>query len=326
MFHPDLRLLRSFAAIAEEASVTRAAERLHLTQPTVSGQIKELEQDLGFALFHRTTRSVTLTADGDRLLPIVRTILDRAETLRTEVETMQVARASHFRLGGAMYSMDFADRIALLDAFDAAHPAIRFTIDNRLQSSQLPDLMGERLDAAFLLGIPVQTLDQADPRDGNPGRIINETQYPDSLERVVLCARKIGLLVPQDSPLAAFATIPRNALAGREVAMLSGEHGHAFVDPIAGFLRENGATPIIPSEGNALAIERHAERHAMCAIGIGWFPVLPGLTYRPVEGMNFHMELAVVLGTGANAAARKFFAFAREWQAARSELPAQIAA
>ena len=49
MFHPDLRLLRCFAAIADTGSLTRAAQRLHLSQPTVSGQLRELEQALGFA-------------------------------------------------------------------------------------------------------------------------------------------------------------------------------------------------------------------------------------------------------------------------------------
>lgn len=318
MFHPDLRLLRSFAAVAEERSVTRAAERLHLTQPTVSGQIKELEADLGFVLFRRTTRSVTPTADAERLLPTVQAILGHAESLRSEVEAMQVARASHFRLGGAMYSMDFEDRNALVDAFSAVYPDIRFTIDNRLQSAQLPDLMSGQLDASFMLGVAVAALDPP----GEHGQIVNEVQYPETLARVLLRRRRIGLLVPCGSSLAAHSRIPREALAGREIAMLSVEHGHAFVDPIAAFLRECGARPVTPSEGNALAIERHAGRHGMCAIGIGWFPVLPELTFREVEGMRFHLDLAVVLGADANLAARRFFAFAQAWQNARQPIAA----
>lgn len=318
MFHPDLRLLRSFAAVADELSVTRAAERLHLTQPTVSGQIKELEQELGFALFHRTTRSVTPTAEAERLLPIVRKILGEAEHLRAEVDAMQVARASHFRLGGAMYSMDFDDRNALVDAFAAAHPAIRFTVDNRLQSAQLPDLISGKLDASFMLAVPVATLDPP----GEQGLIVNEVQFPDSLEHLLLRRRRIGLLVPEGSPLAAHETIPRAALAEAEIAMLSTEHGHAFVDPIADFLRACGARLTIPAEGNALAIERYAGRNGMCAIGIGWFPVVPGLTFRHVEGMDFHLDLSVVLGAAPNLAARRFFTFARNWQAAREPIAA----
>lgn len=259
-------------------------------------------------------------------LPIVRSILSQAEALRTEVDAMQTARASHFRLGGAMYSMDFDDRIALVDAFTAAHPNIHFTIDNRLQSAQLPDLMGERLDAAFLLGVPVRMLDQADVRSGDPGQIINETQHPDNLDRVVLSRRQIGMLVPQHSPLAQSQTIPQDALAGCQIAMLSNEHGHEFLDPIAGFLRDCGATTLTPAEGNALAVERYAERHEVCALGIGWFPVLPGLVFHLVEGMEFHMEFAVVLGTGANPAARLFFDFARKWQRKRENASARFAA
>jgi hypothetical protein len=55
------------------------------------------------------------------------------------------------------------------------------------------------------------------------------------------------------------------------------------------------------------------------AIGIGWFPTLDGLVFKMVEGMDFHMELAVVLGTAPNKAARRFFEFAQRWQALREE-------
>ncbi|HEX7742987.1 MAG TPA: hypothetical protein VF442_11240, partial [Sphingobium sp.] len=57
-------------------------------------------------------------------------------------------------------------------------------------------------------------------------------------------------------------------------------------------------------------------------LGIGWFPVAPGLVARPVEGMDFSLDFSVVLGIGANRAAQQFFAFAKKWQAARENLRA----
>lgn len=318
MFHPDLRLLRCFAAIADTGSVTRAAERLHLSQPTVSGQIRELEQALGFALFHRTSRSVVLTPQGGRLLPHVQAVLAQTERVRREVEDIRVEDTRQFRLGAAMYSMDIAERLELLDAYAEAAPDYRLTIDSRLQSDQIPDLVDERLDAALLLGIASPAWTHK-PATTKPGAIVNEIVYPDSLRRVVLRRRPIGLRVPRGSALADFAVIPQAALAGQRIATLSIEHGHAIVDPIDGFLRAAGAVPVSHSEGNALAIERHAERHGISAVGIGWFPTPPGLVHRSVAGMDFHLDFSLVLGAGANRAAQHFFEFAGRWQAMRAD-------
>lgn len=321
MFHLDLKLLRSFNAVATELSVTRAAQRLNLTQPTVSGQLKELEQALGFSLFHRTSRRVSLTEQGERLLPMVQSLLSRAEDVRHEVEAMQHASKTRFRLGAPMYSMDFADRIELLEAFGPAMPGYRFVIDNRLQSALVPDLLNDRLDAALLLGLAVPS-NPADARERyvNAGYIANEIQYPDTLDRVVFRRRQIGLLVPEDSEFAQMDVIARDALRGWRIAMLGAEHGEQVIDPMANFLVSNGAMPISLPEGNALAVERYAQRNNICAIGIGWFPTPSGLVRRKVEGFDFHLDYSLVLGSGANSAARRFFEFARQWQAAREEL------
>ncbi len=264
MHHLDLKLLRSFAAVARESSVTRAAERLHLTQPTVSGQIKELEQILGFLLFHRTSRSVTLTEQGARLLPKVEALLEGADEVRRDAEEMQHATVTQFRLGAAMYTMDFTDRIELLDAFAAARPEIRHTIDNRLQSDQIRDLLTDRLDAALLLGIAADVAPGEFTRDVPTGHIVNEVQYPDVLERVLLCRRKIGVLVPEASDLAAMDVIPGEALAGRRIAMLSGEHGDAFINPMVSFMLSHGPTrvrSIGSSSGWRSNVEEAVQRH-----------------------------------------------------------------
>ena len=318
MLHLDFKLLRSFAAVASERSVTRAAERLNLTQPTVSGQIKELEQALGFLLFHRTSRKVSLSDEGRRLLPKVESLLAMAEDVRHEAEAMQDAAARHFRLGAAMYTMDFADRAALLASFGAAWPQIGYEIINRLQTDQVRDLLTDRLDAGLLLGIAADVPTARFTQDQRTARIVNEIQYPTCLDRVVLSRRPIGLLVPDASDIASHGVIPREALAGQHIAMLGPEHGNAVIDPLVTFATESGAALQFPVEGNALAVERHALHNNICAIGIGWFPTPGGMVWRAVEGLDLHLEFALVLGTAANKAARQFFEFARVWQDARA--------
>ncbi|MFI6933466.1 LysR family transcriptional regulator [Streptomyces sp. NPDC050287] len=79
--HVDPRLLRAFLAVAEELHFTRAAARLYVAQQALSRDIRRLERELGAELFVRTTRQVTLTADGERLVPYARRVLDAQEAL-----------------------------------------------------------------------------------------------------------------------------------------------------------------------------------------------------------------------------------------------------
>jgi DNA-binding transcriptional LysR family regulator len=315
MVHLDLKLLRSFVAVAADCSVTRAAQRLNLTQPTVSGQLKELEQELGFVLFHRSTRSVVLSERGERLLPFAQKILDDTEILRAEIEALQAAKSNAFRIGAAMYTLEFEERAELVEAFAQVAPQSRLLIDNRLQHVQVQDLLAGKLDAALLLGIATKiSISDRDLRLIEQGEIINEITYPDSLERIVLGTRRIGMLVPMGSILAQFEKIPPEALNGIEIAMLGKEHGGAFINPIADFFRQCGATLVDLPEGNALAVERHATRNNICALCIGWFPTSPSMAFRHVIGLEEVLEFALVLGTAPNKAARGFFEFARRRQ------------
>ncbi len=65
-----LQGLRAFVSVAREGSVSRAAERLHLTQPAVSLKLKQLQDDLGLRLFRRKPQGLVLSADGHNLLPV----------------------------------------------------------------------------------------------------------------------------------------------------------------------------------------------------------------------------------------------------------------
>ncbi|BFO22018.1 hypothetical protein SHKM778_84060 [Streptomyces sp. KM77-8] len=79
--HIDPRLLRAFVTVAEELHFTRAAARLFVAQQALSRDVRRLERELGGELFLRTTRQVALTADGERLLPYARTVLQAQDDL-----------------------------------------------------------------------------------------------------------------------------------------------------------------------------------------------------------------------------------------------------
>lgn len=95
----QLRHIRAFAAVAEEASFARASEKLHVSQPALSQTIIQMEDTLGFALFERTTRSVTLTASGERLLPRACMLLMALEAFHRDARSERVALNNELRVG-----------------------------------------------------------------------------------------------------------------------------------------------------------------------------------------------------------------------------------
>ncbi|QPF84487.1 LysR family transcriptional regulator [Bradyrhizobium genosp. L] len=142
----DLELLRSFVSVVDAGGFTRAGERVHRTQSTVSQQIKRLEEDVGQPLLIRNGKDVTPTEAGERLLSYARRLLALAEEARDVVS--QPGNQGAIRLG---VNEDFAAfRLArLLAAFSRAHPELRLDVRTD-QSTQLRrDLERGELDLAL---------------------------------------------------------------------------------------------------------------------------------------------------------------------------------
>ena len=97
----ELRVLKYFVAVAREESMTRAAEILHVTQPTLSKQIKDLEEELGKKLFARTNYSVKLTAEGEILYKRAMDILSLASDTVEELKAMTEATGGNVNIGAA---------------------------------------------------------------------------------------------------------------------------------------------------------------------------------------------------------------------------------
>ena len=133
----DLVALRSFVTVVEEASFSRAAERLHVAQPAVSQQVRRLERQLGAALLRRSTRRVDLTPAGERLLPRARSILADVERAAAEVGLVE---------GG------LAGRVAVGFVGTATYdllPRVARTVRAQLPEVEL-ELHGERLSPALV--------------------------------------------------------------------------------------------------------------------------------------------------------------------------------
>lgn len=95
----DIRLLRYFSVVAEENNMSRAAQRLFMSQPPLSRHIRQLEERLGMTLFVRHTRGLTLTEDGLRVLEIVRPVLTMYEETCATLSQLAQAGEHSLRLG-----------------------------------------------------------------------------------------------------------------------------------------------------------------------------------------------------------------------------------
>ena len=142
----DLELLRSFVSVVDSGGFTRAGERVHRTQSTVSQQIKRLEDDVGQPLLNRNGKDVTPTEAGERLLSYARRLLALAEEARDVVARPESEGA--VRLG---VPEDFAAyRLAkLLAAFSRSHPGLRLDVRADQSTYLKRDLERGELDLAL---------------------------------------------------------------------------------------------------------------------------------------------------------------------------------
>src|ERR1700733_1936711 len=143
----DLELLRSFVSVVDARGFTRAGERVHRTQSTVSQQIKRLEDDVGQPLLNRSGKNVTPTEAGERLLSYARRLLSLAEEARDVMA--RPGREGAVRLG---IPEDFAAyRLTkLLAAFSRSHPGLRLDVRADQSVYLRRDLERGELDLALL--------------------------------------------------------------------------------------------------------------------------------------------------------------------------------
>jgi DNA-binding transcriptional LysR family regulator len=189
----DLRQLATFVAVAEEASFTRASDRLHVVQSAVSAGVRKLERDLGAMLFDRSTHSVELTDAGRALLPEARATLAAAQAARDAVDEVRGGVRGTVVLGTMQaQGMRAVDLAGVLAAFRAEHPAVEVKVLHAGGSSAMArEVADGRMDLAFV----------ALPGKGPPG-----------IELRPLASEPILLAVPAGHPLAESADIEIAAL------------------------------------------------------------------------------------------------------------------
>jgi DNA-binding transcriptional LysR family regulator len=260
----ELRHLRSFLVVAEELNFTRAAARLHLAQQALSTQIQQLERELGVTLFVRTTRQVSLTSSGRKLLDQLPGAVSKVDSLLSEIAA-QANGAGQLTLGLLATSLlEFTPR--LLRTFAAERPNVSVTIRNVPFSDPSGGVRDGQCDAA-LVWEPFQARD-----------IECQALFED--ERVAVLAA--------DHPLAKLPRVPAELLAAEPFVWVDD------MDPVARdfwtLSEQRGGRPArvgarITGFEDLFAAVRAGQAVAASPSSIAGALPWPDLTIRPVEGL-----------------------------------------
>jgi len=239
----QLRHLKTFVAVASNLNITRAAERIHLAQSSVSEQIQALEADLNAALFDRTGRKLKLTEAGQRLLDHAHELLARADEARTAVAAAANTIAGTLAIGG-LETLCAGYLPPLLAYFGTEHPEVGL----QLRSAGSGDLRGGvrsgALDVSFVFGEPPDTPE---------------------LKHEVVAEEELVVALPAGHRLAGQVAAGPDDL--RNEPFLVTEQGCVYRQMFEAAFADNGARPRIAVElGSIAAIQKLVAEGAGCAL------------------------------------------------------------
>lgn len=271
----DLRHLRYFLAVAEEGHFGRAAARLNIVQPALSMQIKALEEELGGALFVRTSRRVELTDAGVLLQIEARRTLEQAEHTRLTVERALRGETGRVRVGFAGNAIFSGKLTADLRRFHQRYPDAELMIDEVGPQEQVEAILAGHLDIGYT------------PAHSN-------TVGPD------LAVRRIGdwemlVALPEDHALVAHDCLTIAMLAGQPLVLYEAHDVHEHLVML--LTQKLGSRCHIAwrarSTLSTLAI-------AATGLGLALVPAplqqvhIPGLVYRPLKEADLTANLVLI--------------------------------
>ncbi len=145
----ELYQLKTFVVVADEGNLTRAATRLHASQPAVSGHIKSLEEELDLTLFIRTSRGMELTPAGEKLRRKALAVLNAAEDLENSARDMRDELEGELHIG-LNTDPDFLRVTELVAEMSEHHPRLKLHLSQSSSGAILDDVKNRTLDAGFV--------------------------------------------------------------------------------------------------------------------------------------------------------------------------------
>jgi DNA-binding transcriptional LysR family regulator len=274
----ELRQLRYFVAVAEELHFRRAAERLHLSQPPLSQQIRQLEEEIGCRLLARSRRRVELTAAGEAFLRDARALLGELDGAVANAQRIDAGQTGRLRInfvGSALLSIV----PGIVQRFRAAGPNVEIELHERPTVEQQRAVRAGVTDVGFV----------RPPLDEDEELRVE----------VVMRERTVAAL-PVGHPLAALRRVPLRRLAAEPFVLFPRSQAPGFHDLVISSVAAAGAPPqVVQDAPEMLTII------GLVAAGIGVSVVpasvarlaLDGVTYRPIAGAP-RAELAAITRAG----------------------------
>jgi len=273
----DRKLLVPFLTAARTNSFTKAAAELGIAQPRLSLLIKQLEQQIGFALFLRTRRSIELTAEGRAILESASAVSRALEQLDEAIWELRGEARSRVRLGSPRYQIDIPERNNLFHRLTEKRPNLHIVIDPDRTAPSLDRLRSGKLDLVLATA----------PFDAS-----------DLVIKLFATGRAV-LAMPADDNLSKMSRIPIDALRGRSIAGYPNSIGQLYIDAWYGPLREAGAVIVESFEEHVGGLMLFAAQRRLPALVHLWSDqeALPlaheigDMVFRPFESSDLNLEV-----------------------------------
>jgi DNA-binding transcriptional LysR family regulator len=284
----ELRHLRYFVTLAEELHFGRAAQKLHISQPPLSMQIRALENELGVTLLNRTQRHVSLTQAGNALLGEARHILARVEQA-----VLMTKRAGRGEIGelaiGFISVADYNVLPVVLREFRRRFPLVNLTLRESTTDAQIRDLAAGRIDVGFMLPP------------------INEP----SLESVAILREPLIAALPEKHPLARKrGKLALEKLKDAPFILFPRPNAPGLYDDVVSCCRAAGFSPRVEQE----AIQMQTIVSLVSAeLGVALIPASltnlqrTGVTYKALQGGSPLTEVHLVWRRGDDLPALRVF-------------------
>jgi DNA-binding transcriptional LysR family regulator len=270
----DLRRLRYFVAVAETLHFGKAAARLHISQPPLSRQIQQLEQEIGALLLRRSKRHVELTDAGAHLLVDARRTLIDADQIGERTRRAALGAIGQLTLG-FISAVDYSILPGVLRAFREGYPGVTLDLRELTSDIQLRDLRALRIDAGMLLAPVVDA----------------------SLKTLPLLREPLVAALPATDPLARRGRrVSLDALATRPFILFPRSNAPGLHDMIVDFCRSAGFAPRVAQE----AIQMQTIISLVSAgLGVALVPASlmdlrrSGVAYRPLRELSPQITVAL---------------------------------
>lgn len=286
----NLRWIMLFATIADEKSFTRAATKLNIAQPWLSAQIRKLEYQLGVQLLVRQSAGVTVTPEGEALLPYARQLSEAANAFRQVARTLGDAHSKAVRIGSHMPMIDIAPLRPVNRDFARGHKS--FSLNAEVAGT--PDLLGRLRAAEFDFIVALAPLPHEDA----------------DLEQIELGKTRFCLLSPAASPVTASAQ-----LAGVAVGLPPANWHPDLAAALTAYVQQAGGTTREVPEFDRRALEHLVTAHGTVVVTAidaeDGGSLDPAVAVTPIDGITAEHRLCRVAGRELGRAADHYWMLAQ---------------